>query len=116
MSEITVLSEWRQKQESSSGSKSQSKRNTMSEKHGQMSTDQEIMDATMAVVGVVLHAHTAPFTTKSDFARKMANEVALCASEGLISTQMETGRFTNRWLVTREGLDFLDAMEDVLSD
>lgn len=88
----------------------------MSEERGQTSTDQEIIDGTMAVVAVVINAHTAPFTTKSDFARKYASEIGLAASEGFISTRMETGRFTNRWMVTREGLEFLDEMENVFSD
>ena len=33
-------------------------------------------------VFVVLEARMKPFTTKSDFARIAANEVAICASEG----------------------------------
>ena len=43
-----------------------------------------------ACVFVVLQsARMKPFTTKSDFARMAANEVAICASEGLISTAVK---------------------------
>ena len=35
-----------------------------------------------------------PFTTKSEFSRYAANEIALAASEGLISTRLDDGVFT----------------------
>ncbi len=116
MSELIVLSEWQKKQANSSGSKSQSKQNTTLEELGQMSTDDPMMAATLAVFAVVMQARHSPFTTKSDFARKAANEVAVCASEGFISTKIDGGSFTNKWMITQEGLEFLDEIHDVLSD
>ena len=57
-----------------------------------------------------------PFTTKSNFARDAANEIALAASEGLISTRLEENKFTNRWMITMEGLQFLEEMKDVIAE
>jgi hypothetical protein len=64
---------------------------------------------------VLLKARAAPYTTKSDFARKAANEVALCASDGLISTRINDHTFANTWMITEEGLQALEELADVLS-
>jgi len=89
----------------------------MSEKLGQMSTsDVAEMEAAIAVFAVIAKARQDPFTTKSAFARYAANEIALCASEGFISTRVGEGNFSNVWMVTHEGLDYLEGFEDVFSD
>jgi hypothetical protein len=73
------------------------------------------MDALMAVYTVVARARQTPFTTKSDFARAAANEVALAASEGFITTKLNETTYVNAWMVTREGLDFMEGVDDVFS-
>lgn len=47
------------------------------------------------------------FRTKSDFARAYADEVAIAASLGLISTKIGKDRFDRTWHITRKGMDFL---------
>lgn len=48
------------------------------------------------------------FSTKSDFARTNANEVAVAASQGLITTHLKGNTFGTTWLITREGLSVLN--------
>jgi hypothetical protein len=67
------------------------------------------------IYAVLLQAKQFPFTTKSDFARKAATPIALCATEGLISTQLGENTFTNRWMVTAEGLGWMEGFEDAFS-
>lgn len=45
------------------------------------------------------------FRTKSNFAREYANEVALCASLGLISTKIKGTTFGATWHITKQGLE-----------
>jgi len=65
---------------------------------------------------VLLEARTRPFTTKSDFARAAATEIGLLASEGLMSTELQPGHFTNKWLVTEAGLEWMSEVSDVFTD
>ena len=74
---------------------------------GQTPIDEEHMGL-VAVAMVVDMARFNPFTTKSNFARMAANEVAIAASEGFISTRLDDQKFTNKWLITQEGLQFLE--------
>ena len=69
----------------------------------------------MRVFLVLERSRIQPFTTKSDFARMAANEIGVCASEGLITTQVGEGRYSNVWMITVEGLEQMEAMNDVLS-
>lgn len=62
---------------------------------------------------VVTLARTRPFTTKSDFARMAANEVAIAASEGLITTRVNDEAFGNVWIVTQAGMEFVEGFNDV---
>jgi nanoRNase/pAp phosphatase (c-di-AMP/oligoRNAs hydrolase) len=61
----------------------------------------------MMVAMVVDTARFSPFTTKSGFARMAANEIAIAASEGFISTQLSESSYCNKWMVTADGLEFL---------
>lgn len=45
-----------------------------------------------------------------------ATEVALLASEGLMSTELAPGHYTNKWMVTEAGLEWMTEVSDVLSD
>lgn len=48
------------------------------------------------------------FTTKSDFARRFANQVAVAASLGYITTQVRGFSFGSTWLITKDGLSILN--------
>ena len=87
----------------------------MSEKHGQMSISDEEMAVVLNIYSVVQRARLQPFTTKSLFARQFANEIALCASEQYITTRVNDNSFSNVWMVTLEGLEFIEGVNDVLS-
>tara|TARA_B100001057_G_scaffold35947_1_gene32531 strand:+ start:12388 stop:12591 length:204 start_codon:yes stop_codon:yes gene_type:complete len=62
---------------------------------------------------VLEQAKQSPFTTKSDFARIAANPIGVAASEGLISTRLNDHTFTNRWMITREGMDWMEGFYEV---
>ena len=47
------------------------------------------------------------FRTKSNFAREFADEVAIAASLGLISTKIGKDQFDKTWHITRKGMDYL---------
>ncbi len=68
------------------------------------------------VYHVLEQAKIKPYTTKSDFARQWATQVALAACEGLLSTRLNDAQFTNVWMVTADGLYWMSEVEDVLRD
>jgi hypothetical protein len=52
----------------------------------------------------VLHlAWSQPFSTKSDFARAYADEIAEAACRGLITTRTEAGEWGRYWRITPAG-------------
>ena len=62
----------------------------------------------LRLTDVLIAATTAPFTTRSNYARLNAERVAICAIEGLISTHLigEKG-YGNVWYITAMGLLYL---------
>lgn len=59
------------------------------------------------VIATVLEqAWQGGFKTKSNFARHMANEVAICASLGLISTKLQGTKFGTKWFITKTGMEY----------
>mgnify|MGYP000020563639 CR=1 FL=1 len=84
----------------------------MSDKHGLKLTEEEAhgMESIFMILSL---ARMKPFTTKSGMAREAATEIALCASEGFLTTQLNPTTFGNVWLVTQLGLEYLEEMEDV---
>ena len=52
-----------------------------------------------------------PFTVKSNFARKGAWHIGVCASRGLITTEVDYEIFSNYWMITEEGLDFKEDID-----
>jgi len=70
----------------------------------------------MEIMLVIQKAKITPFTTKSDFAREFANPIALAACEGFISTKLNDDTYTNRWMVTQDGLAWFEGAVNVLSD
>lgn len=65
----------------------------------------------MRIDDVLRKAWLQGFRTKSDFARNYANEVAVAASLGLISTKIGAERFDKSWHITRKGLGYLQESE-----
>jgi hypothetical protein len=61
-----------------------------------------------AVTVVLRRAWLQGFRTKSNFARHYADEVAIAASLGLISTKIGKDKFDKTWHITRKGLDYVD--------
>ena len=86
-----------------------------SDQTGQAPTDEEAMDVIIAVYQLLMTAKQKPFTTKSDMARAAADIVALCASEQLLSTMMPDGHFTNIWMITEDGQQWLEGATDALA-
>ena len=75
-----------------------------------------MLDVVMAVYGLLSRAVQRPFTTKSDLARAAANEIAVCASEGFLTTALPDGHYTNTWMITGTGLQWLEEASDALFD
>ena len=112
---VVSLCAWRKKQEDRSSSESPLKQNTTLDAHGQTLTDEDA-EHIAAVYAVITQAKIKPFTTKSDFARTWASHVALAACEGFISTRLNEDKFTNIWMATSDGLDWMSEVDDVLRD
>ena len=117
MTQVIDFAEWRQKLGERSPSPAQSRQNTQSASPGQIHTKTKAEKAVLGILfSVLLEARTRPFTTKSDFARMAATEIGLLASEGLMSTELSPGHFTNKWLVTEAGLEWMSEVSDVFTD
>ena len=112
---VISLEEWRKKQDDISASQSQLQQNTKSEEHGLIPTDEDELSAMADIYGVLQHAKAHPFTTKSDFARMAATAIGLCATEGLINTRLRDGVYTNRWMITADGLEWMEGYDEVFS-
>lgn len=117
MTQVISFADWQRKREERSTSNAQSKQNIQPDKLGQPHTDDDEELATLGILfSVLLEARTRPFTTKSDFARMAANEIALLASEGLLSCQVAPGQYINKWMVTEAGLEWMKELSDVLDN
>ena len=57
-----------------------------------------------------------PFTVKSDFARVGALHVAIAASEGFITNQLDEDSWGNRWYVTLDGQDIHEEISRTLKE
>ena len=111
---VISLDEWRKRLANISTSQSQSTQNTAWGEHGQTPTEHE-MESLIAIYEVITMARVKPFTTKSDFARSYATVVAMAAVEGLITTKINDTTYGNVWLVTGNGMEYLEELEDVFS-
>ena len=112
---VHSLEEWRKKLAERSASDRQSKANTKSDATGPTLTEGEAAGIA-SVYHVLEQAKIKPYTTKSDFARTWATHIALAACEGLLSTRLNEEQFTNVWMVTADGLDWMSGVENVLRD
>ena len=63
---------------------------------------------------VIDRAWRKPFTVKSDFARVGALHVAIAASEGFITNQIDEDSWGNRWFVTLDGQDIHEEISRTL--
>ena len=71
-------------------------------------------EATMDLLAIVEKAWTAPFRTKSDFARENADAVAAAACRGLITTSVNATDHGRDWLATPDGLASLWAARRIV--
>ena len=117
MTQVISFADWQRKRDELSTSNVQSKQNTQSDSPGPIHTSSDTEKEVLGILfSVLLEARTRPFTTKSDFARTAATEVALLASEGLMSTELSPGHFTNKWMVTEAGLEWMSEVANVFTD
>ena len=136
MSEIISFKEAQEKREKLSKSTSQSKRNTLSDRLGQKPTDAELeqlnielgeafqraseeqdipteqMEAVQAVHSVMMKCRIEPIPVDSELARDASQIVALLASDGLITTKLSDGQFVDVWMITEDGLNWMEAVQD----
>lgn len=69
----------------------------------------------MRLIDVLREAYRAPFATKGNFARYFADEVAMAASMGCITTR-ESPRavtFNGHWRLTEYGMKMLQVLDEV---
>lgn len=59
--------------------------------------------------GVLFKAWHGGFSLASDTAKSNWHTVAICASEGLITCKLPDGNYGRKWLITRDGIDYLEA-------
>ena len=114
---VEQFAEWQKKRDEALASKaSQSKQNTASDQAGQTPTEVDETGILVGILEVLTRTRVKPFTTKSDFARKAATIIGLCASDGLITTRIDESTVSNTWIVTQEGMAALEEISNVLSD
>lgn len=116
MGQVISFADWQKTlADISASEKSPSSQSSASVVHGPTLTDDEEIAIITRICIVLTRARLNPFTTKSDFARMAATEVALCASDGLITTRVNDGTVSNVWIITHEGIAALEELTDVLS-
>jgi hypothetical protein len=65
------------------------------------------MKQDLRIAQVLERSRMDPPKLKSDFSRSNADVIAMCASEGFITTKIATGFYGTRWLITPLGLSHL---------
>jgi hypothetical protein len=73
---------------------------------------EDSLDQIIALWIILDRAWRSPFTIKSNFARDSAMHVAICASEGFISTALDEDCWGNRWGITEDGRDFKEDLDE----
>ena len=112
---VISLDEWRKKQEMLSKLKSPSPQSIPWEELGLTHTEvTEQLGHDTAIYMTLDRAWRSPFKIKSAFARDGAFEVAVCASEGLITNHMSEDTYGDRWMITEEGMEAKRVLDDVL--
>jgi hypothetical protein len=119
---VTYLEEWRKRQEliSASQPNSQSKQTMPWDELGVTRTESiDFNDDVEQLISfwiILDKAAREPFTVKSNFARTGAWYVAVCASVGLITTQIEEDIFGKKWLITEEGFEFMESIDERIKE
>ena len=114
---VISLDEWRKKQELLSDLKSPSPQSIPWEKIGIIHTEVDDHLSNLVALYIVLdRAWRNPFTVKSDFARKGAMHVAIAASEGFITTKVDTDVWGSRWCITDIGMETKGEVDEVLKE
>lgn len=108
---VISFEEARKQLEKGLGSNAELTQNSVSELAGQLPTEQE-----RNALLVLAESHFKGFTTKSTFARKYSDEIAMLACTGMISTHIGGPNWTNFWKITPGGLDFLCFMLNEAED
>lgn len=117
---VISLEEWRKKQAKHSNSTSPSKPSLTSEKPGATHTEsthiEDDLDMLISFWEVLDAAARTPFTVKSNFARQAAWYISVCASRGLLTTEVDYEIFGNYWLITEEGHEFKEDIDEHLKN
>lgn len=117
---VISLEEWRKKQEKHSNSTSQSKLSLTWDELGATPTESSDTNTDLdTLIGfwiVLDKAAREPFTVKSNFARKSAWFIAVCSSKGLLTTEIDYEIFGNQWLITEDGQDFKEAIDEHITN
>ena len=65
-----------------------------------------------SIATVLEEARKKTIACGGNFARANAHVVAMCASEGYITTREAAGLFTRSWMITAEGVHHLNRMKE----
>lgn len=74
------------------------------------------IESFMSLFIILDRARRKPFAVKSNFARNGAFHVAICASEGLISTNIGEDMWGSKWMLTEVGLETKGELNGILSE
>lgn len=114
---VISLDEWRKKQEKLSKLTSPSKQNIPWEELGLTRIEQnEQIEDFLLTYTTLDRAWRKPFTVSSKFAREGAFYVALCASEGWITTKIDEETWGTRWSISEYGMGVKKELNRVLRD
>lgn len=114
---VISLDEWRKKQEKLSKLTSPSAQNIPWAELGLTRIEQtNHMEDFILTYTTLDRAWRKPFTVSSKFAREGAFYVALCASEGWITTKIDEETYGNRWNISEFGMGVKKELNHVLRD
>ena len=114
---VISLDEWRKKQAALSTLKSPLPQNIPWAELGLKRIEvDEYIENLVSLYIVLDRAWRNPFTVKSDFARDGALHVAIAASEGFITTKVDTDSWGRKWCITEIGMEVKGDIDDVLKE
>lgn len=114
---VISLDEWRKKQAALSTLKSPLPASIPWEELGLRPTEvDEYIENLVSLYIVLDRSWRNPFTVKSDFARDGALHVAIAASEGFITTKVDTDSWGRKWCITEIGMEVKGDIDDVLKE
>ena len=78
------------------------------------------MEHLFALLDVLSSASKKPFTVTGRISERMLFTVALCASEGLLTTKLDENGFSTNystsWQITEEGVEFKENLHGILNE